>query len=502
MKTNFLKQIAAVLAILMALAPLAPLEAAKQNKRKKHRNHRSKELLGARNIQRKAARYAHDLLSELPPETLGSISMTEGTDFDAAIQKNVRDLKDAIANSSWPQAAKKAAFWHFPAGLSGGGGGSGNWSGETSVGGYCFCWTRTTIFFKDPWYVIRFTVKICCTPTPTPTPSPTPPLSTPTPPPPTPTPPLPTPTPIPHPRKPTPSPRPDPTPVPTATATPTATVTPTPTTTPTASPTATPTATPPPSPCQLDQPSIACSTSASSNLSIDVTAGLPGAPNGFVIEWMTVADFIANGNQWPDNPDEVCQASFPNSLAPNPTFEVIIGDDRLFDSFGVQSDCSGEPLLCDTAYVFRCRANETPSCDTSQWSNTIACATLPCNPGQNCTYTQGYWKNNPDVWPLQSLTLGAVSYDASELLQILNRPAQGNGLVILAHQLIAAKLNIANGADPTAVQQSVIDADNVIGGLIVPPIGYGYLAPGQTSTLTETLTEYNEGTIGPGHCDD
>src|SRR5438093_6133763 len=230
MKTNFLKQIAAVLAILVALAPLAPLEAAKHNKRKKHRNHRSKELLGARNVQKKAAQYAHELLSKLPPGTLGSVSITEGTDFDAAIQKNIGDLKGAIANSSWPQAAKRAAFWNFPAGLTGGGGGSGNWSGETSVGGYCFCWTRTTIFFKDPWYVIRFTVKICCTPTPTPTPSPTPPPPTPTP--------DPTPTPIPHPRKPTPSPRSDPTPAPTATATPTATVTPTPTTTPTASPTA------------------------------------------------------------------------------------------------------------------------------------------------------------------------------------------------------------------------------------------------------------------------
>src|SRR5437763_13983190 len=218
METNCLKPITAGLASLVALAPLAPLEAAKQNKRKKHRNHRSKELLGARDIQKKAARYAHDLLSELPPGTLGSVSMTEGTDFDAAIQKNVRDLKGARANSSWPQAAKKAAFWHFPAGLTGGGGGSGNWSGETSVGGYCFCWTRTTIFFKDPWYVIRFTVKICCTPTPTPTPSPTPPPPTPTPPPPTPDPP---PTPIPHPRNPTPSPSPDPTPVPSATATPT-----------------------------------------------------------------------------------------------------------------------------------------------------------------------------------------------------------------------------------------------------------------------------------------
>jgi hypothetical protein len=217
---------------------------------------------------------------------------------------------------------------------------------------------------------------------------------------------------------------------------------------------------------------------------------------------MKLADFVANGNQWPDDPAQVCQATFPNNLAPSQTQEVVIGDDRLFDSLGVQSDCSGDPLLCDTAYVFRCRANETQSCDTSEWSNTIACATLPCNPGKNCTYTQGYWKNHTDVWPLKSLMLGAVSYNGSQLLQILNRPAQGNGLVMLAHQLIAAKLSIANGANPTAVQQTIIGADSMIGGLIVPPSGNGYLSPNQTSNLTETLTEYNEGTVGPGHCDD
>ena len=293
-----------------------------------------------------------------------------------------------------------------------------------------------------------------------------------------------------------------PTAMPTATATPTATPASTPTGTPTPTATATPTVTPTPTPCQLDKPAIACSTSAASNIAIDVIAGESGAPNGFVIEWMTAADFIANGNQWPDNPGEVCQAIFPNSLGPNQTMEVVIGDDQLFDSFGVRSECSGEPLLCDTAYVFRCRVSEIDSCDASPWGNTIACATLPCNPGQNCTYTQGYWKNHSDAWPLQSLTLGAVSYSQSQLLQILNRPAQGNGLLILAHQLIAAKLSIANGADPTAVQQSVISADSMIGGLIVPPIGNGYLSPSQTSELTDTLTEYNDGTIGPGHCAD
>jgi len=87
-------------------------------------------------------------------------------------------------------------------------------------------------------------------------------------------------------------------------------------------------------------------------------------------------------------------------------------------------------------------------------------------------------------------------------MTILDNPAQGNGLVILAHQLIAAKLNIANGADPSAVQQALTDADNMIGASVVPPIGNGYLPAEQTGDLTETLTEYNEGTIGPGHCND
>jgi hypothetical protein len=36
-----------------------------------------------------------------------------------------------------------------------------------------------------------------------------------------------------------------------------------------------------------------------------------GAPNGFVIEWMTLADFIANGNQWPDIQPKFARRAFP-----------------------------------------------------------------------------------------------------------------------------------------------------------------------------------------------
>jgi hypothetical protein len=176
---------------------------------------------------------------------------------------------------------------------------------------------------------------------------------------------------------------------------------------------------------------------------------------------------------------------------------VVIGDDHLFDNGCATSQCAGTPLLCDTAYVFRVRAN-----GGSEFSDTITCSTQPCIPPTNCTYTQGYWKTHPDAWSVSSLTLGTVSYTQAQLLPILDQPARGNGLVTLAHQLIAAKLNVAHGADPADAAQAISDADAMIGGLVIPPIGSGYLPPGQTSELVETLTQCNEGTMGPGHCDD
>ena len=282
-------------------------------------------------------------------------------------------------------------------------------------------------------------------------------------------------------------------------------------------PRSTATPTPAPVPPAIASLVISNQTSASSNIAITVSAGQAGAPAGFSIQWMTLADYVALGNRWPVTSEvpnreasSFCKATFgvpvtPTcaggyNLRPWQNVTVTIGDDALYDSCAVSSPCSGNPLLCNTAYVFRASALDSTGHRTV--SETITCATLPCVGGGSCTYSQGYWRNHPDAWPVTSLTLGTVTYQAAELMAILDEPARGNGLVILVHQLIAAKLNIANGADPSAVQQAITDADNMIGALVVPPIGNGYLAPGKTGDLTETLTEYNEGTIGPGHCND
>ncbi len=123
--------------------------------------------------------------------------------------------------------------------------------------------------------------------------------------------------------------------------------------------------------------------------------------------------------------------------------------------------------------------------------------------GSGCTLSHGYWKNHPESWPVDSLKLGTQLYDKEALLKILKEPARGNGLISLAHQLISAKLNIAAGASlPLAIKEVIQEADTLIVGLIIPPLGNGYIKPSQTGGITETLDDYNNGLIpgGPRHC--
>lgn len=131
----------------------------------------------------------------------------------------------------------------------------------------------------------------------------------------------------------------------------------------------------------------------------------------------------------------------------------------------------------------------------------IAITTGPC-----CTHTADYWKSHPEVesWPPAGnyLTLGKFRYDMPQLLDILSQPIGNNGLVSLAQQLIATKLNVANGADPTEISGFVAQADKLIGNKVVPPIGKGKLQPKQTDDLTGQFEAYNSGYIGPGHCND
>lgn len=265
---------------------------------------------------------------------------------------------------------------------------------------------------------------------------------------------------------------------------------------------------------KLDAPTLTCAGATQVSIEVQVCAGATGAAGGFSLQWVAAADLAALGGAWPASDDPaLCKASFSGNanasrydLGPGECAIVEVGD-FLFDN-GASTHCAA-PLACGTEYVFRAFAHAAGGgIQRSDFTAHTGCSTLACGHAESCTFTQGYWKthgpipsgNNVNEWPVTSLTLGDVVYTDLELQAILDTPASGNGLIALAHQLIAAKLNVAAGADDAAALVPIAAADALIGSLVVPPVGSGHLHSSLTSALVGALADYNEGVTGPGHC--
>lgn len=258
-----------------------------------------------------------------------------------------------------------------------------------------------------------------------------------------------------------------------------------------------------------DVPEVDIVATDRSSTTLNITAGPSGAPAGFTVEWMYDASYKAL-DDWPEVPNPsiyVCDFTGTPTLTttagvsryllgPGEAIKVEVGD--LFDETGVATTYLSE-LAAGTDYVFRVFANPSGTLRQSPFSQTLYLGTEELT-GLDCTLTQGFWKNHPAAWPVLNLTLGTVSYDQTELLSIFKTPARGNGLIFLAHQLIATKLNLANGANPVPIAATVAAADALIGGLIIPPVGGGSLAPAVASPLTETLDLFNNGQIPGQDC--
>lgn len=135
---------------------------------------------------------------------------------------------------------------------------------------------------------------------------------------------------------------------------------------------------------------------------------------------------------------------------------------------------------------------------------------VPCH-GSGCTLTQGYWKTHSkqgpapydDNWanlgPLQENTpFFSSGYTWYSLFW--TPPAGGNAYIQLAHQYMAAKLNILNGASTTpAVTSAIAWAEAFFPGK-TPSTSLSKAQAGAAKDAAGTLGSYNEGAIGPGHC--
>jgi hypothetical protein len=130
----------------------------------------------------------------------------------------------------------------------------------------------------------------------------------------------------------------------------------------------------------------------------------------------------------------------------------------------------------------------------------------------SCTLTQGYWKTHNDLFKG-----GAASDETWELLpsgeetifflsgknwfEVFNTAPKGNAYYNLAHQYMAAYLNTLTGASvPSEVQDALDDAETFFSAN-APTATLSKTVKAQLTSLAGTLGAYNEGEIGPGHCE-
>jgi hypothetical protein len=261
----------------------------------------------------------------------------------------------------------------------------------------------------------------------------------------------------------------------------------------------------------LDTPAITVFRNTPHHAWLTITAGASGAPNGVYVEWMTLDDYNLYGGWAPYGDPALYYCAFNGTptrhtdgglttyaLAPNQSIQVVLGD--LFDETGVVDNWSLELNPVESIKVHGHAVGDGSTSSDSPTSSDLD--DTSDNVHNNCVKTQGFWKTHPASWPVTTLTLGTVSYTQTQLLSILNKPAGGNGLIILCHQLIATKLNIANGADPALVSAAVASADALIGALVCPPVNNStdFLAPSSVESLTDTLDNYNETEDGSINC--
>jgi hypothetical protein len=78
------------------------------------------------------------------------------------------------------------------------------------------------------------------------------------------------------------------------------------------------------------------------------------------------------------------------------------------------------------------------------------------NPG---TGTPGFWKNHPDAWPVSEIVIGGVVYSKSAAIALMKKSTDKDKTTNMFEQLVAAKLNILIGNDPSCISATILAAD-------------------------------------------
>jgi hypothetical protein len=225
----------------------------------------------------------------------------------------------------------------------------------------------------------------------------------------------------------------------------------------------------------------------------------PSAPYGVVAgDNMTAAPVVLNATPGTNCADVFTRpANPPNFEEAGVTLTASTGVAGTFSYTCIDDVAEGDPLcVSGTSGV----NGSTSEANSAHGSNVTFLFVADPVVTDGCTLTQGWWKNQGKA------AADTVDFDGgiNNGLTILKTPVKGNPYIELAHQYIAASLNIAAGASIDGDAQDAYDDATAYFAVASSgtPLPGSYTEAG-LQLLVDALELYNEGLSpgNPAHCD-
>jgi hypothetical protein len=115
------------------------------------------------------------------------------------------------------------------------------------------------------------------------------------------------------------------------------------------------------------------------------------------------------------------------------------------------------------------------------------------------TGTPGYWKNHPEAWPVNSITVGGVPYTKAQAISWLNKTGKDK-TVTMFQSLVSAMLSVMIGNDGSCINTSIAQGN---AWLMTYPLGSNVAGGSQAwasgDPIHNTLDAYDNGLLCAPH---
>jgi hypothetical protein len=195
------------------------------------------------------------------------------------------------------------------------------------------------------------------------------------------------------------------------------------------------------------------------------------------------------------NPTIVCSRDILTGADPGSCSAIVTFSPKATDN------CPDVAVACEppSGSAFPIGTTRVTCTATDAAGNAADCAfAVTVQVINRCPQNDGFWRQNPGAWPLNSMTLGNQVYTRTQLLPLLRATVQADASMLLARQLIAATLNTANGSDPRPICAQLAQANGVLTGFpgkLPFRVNVSSAAGRAMIDLSQMLNGYNNGMV-------